>query len=370
MKILVLTPRLNLSGVPLAQIRLSKALKKYGHNVKLIAGVQDKSINDSHLSGVNVEIIKKNKVRNMLFFLVKKIRSEKPDLIFTAEDHLTVITLIAILITRSRAKLSGSSRVGADDLEAYGGKLFSQYWKSNFLKIIFKLVAWRADALTCVAKDMVPHYKKIFKNQKHTFCYNIIVDEESIARSKEAVSHKWIDKKNDALIVAAGRLDKEKGFKDLINAIWEVTKTRCVKLILIGDGPEKENLQLHINELGLKDSIDLVGFQSNPLKFFAHSDVFVLSSYAEGLPNVLVESMMCGCTPVATNCVTGPREVLQDGEYGYLVSLKNPKEMSKAIIAAIDNPISHQNLSIAIKPFETKNVLNRHFELLGLEERV
>jgi len=155
----------------------------------------------------------------------------------------------------------------------------------------------------------------------------------------------------------------------LINAMLEVTKTKDVKLILIGDGPEKQNLLEQINELGLSSSIDLIGFQSNPLKFFAHSDVFVLSSYAEGLPNVLVESMMCGCTPVATNCVTGPREVLQDGEYGYLVPLKSPQEMSKAIITAVDNPISPQNLSKAIEPFKTKNVLNRHFKLLELKEK-
>jgi glycosyltransferase involved in cell wall biosynthesis len=111
--------------------------------------------------------------------------------------------------------------------------------------------------------------------------------------------------------------------------------------------------------------VSLPGNVSNPLKYFSRSDVFVLSSYAEGMPNVLVEAMMCGCTPVATNCPTGPREPLYDGRIGHLVEMKNPLMMADVIVKAVRHPLAKEVLSKAVAPFEECTVLDRHFEVLG-----
>ena len=92
----------------------------------------------------------------------------------------------------------------------------------------------------------------------------------------------------------------------------------------------------------------------------------MLSSHVEGLPNVLVEAMMCGCTPVSTDCPTGPRELLQEGKYGYLVPMRNPVAMAYGIEKALDNPIPKNLLDEAVQPFEESAVLKRHFEILGL----
>ena len=76
--------------------------------------------------------------------------------------------------------------------------------------------------------------------------------------------------------------------------------------------------------------------------------------------------MMCGCTPVSTDCPTGPREVLDSGKYGYLVPVKEPVNMAIAIQAAIDSPISKDLLDEAIQPFSEHEVLKNHFEVLGI----
>ncbi len=88
----------------------------------------------------------------------------------------------------------------------------------------------------------------------------------------------------------------------------------------INDKGRENNLltMIHIiaiKRLNLENSVFLLGNVNNPLKYFLRADVFVLASSVEGLPNVLVEAMLCGCTPVSTNCPTGPKEVLQDGKY-------------------------------------------------------
>jgi glycosyltransferase involved in cell wall biosynthesis len=84
------------------------------------------------------------------------------------------------------------------------------------------------------------------------------------------------------------------------------------------------------------------------------------------MPNALVEAMMCSCTPVATDCPTGPRELLQDGKYGYLVAVGDPVAIAAGIEKALDRPIPKELLAEAVLPFEERTVIARHFALLGL----
>lgn len=139
------------------------------------------------------------------------------------------------------------------------------------------------------------------------------------------------------------------------------------RLIILGDGPLRDKLEGLIAELGLERNIKLLGYVENPLKYFSRANVFVLSSHVEGLPNALVEAMMCGCTPVATDCPTGPREVLHDGKYGYLVAVRNPAALADGILQAIQQPVPADVLRQAVEPFEESVVLTRHFRVLGIE---
>ncbi len=145
-----------------------------------------------------------------------------------------------------------------------------------------------------------------------------------------------------------------------------MSKHRRVRLLILGDGPLRNDLAKVVMELGLHDSVELAGYVDNPLKYFAHADVFALSSLVEGMPNVLVEAMMCGCTPVSTDCPTGPRELLQGGKYGYLVPVGSPEGLAAGIEQALAKPISPAVLAEAIAPFEEATVIDRHFELLGI----
>lgn len=363
MKICVITPLFAIAGVPLAQIRFAQALAKRGHNVDLVIGYVDSNCHLPDIIGVNVLIWNKPKVRSMFFKIWNYLRVVKPEVVFSAEDHLNAFVLLAAVLSGSKSKISGSSRVLPSDPVAYSKTFLSKGW---FLKQLMRVVMWRADALTCVSKDMVGHYQHVFNSPPHTFVYNIICDNNSVYKMQESISHDWFLNKNIPVIVTAGTMTERKGFSDLVHAISIVCKNRIVRLIILGDGDLRNNLELLIESLGLKNNVLMPGNVTNPLKYFYNSDVFVLSSYAEGMPNVLVEAMMCGCTPVATDCPTGPRELLQDGRYGYLVPMRSPIAMAKAIEQALDNPIPSSILAQAVLPFEESAVIDRHFEILGL----
>lgn len=363
MKITLITPLFSIAGVPLAQLRFARSLSSRGHDVELIIGRIEPGYNLPEDSSFKVINLRRKNVRSMFLPIYRYLKTNKPDVVFSAEDHLNAMVLSAAIISRSKSRFSCSSRVTPFD--TYSSVLLSKRW---ILKQLMRIVMWRADVLSCVSKEMVSQYQQIFINSRHTYIYNIVADPSFNKRMNEDIDHPWLNDKSIPVLVAAGRLASWKGFADLIDAFSIVIKHRPIRLMILGDGPLRKDLESQIIGLGLARDIQLVGYVDNPLKYFAKSDVFVLSSHVEGLPNVLVEAMMCGCTPVSTDCPTGPREVLNNGAFGYLVTPKDPISLANGIRHALNHKISAEMLRHAVRPFKEDAVIARHFELLGIPE--
>lgn len=364
MRIHVIAGRYAISGVPLAQIRLARALASAGHSVELTFGLVNPGYTISAVEGVRVRVMDRPRVIGMLMPLVRMFRRDEPDIVFSAGDHLNAVVLLAAVLSRTRAKISCSSRVTPFD--TYSNIPLTKRW---VLKQVMRAVMPRADALTCVSNDMVEQYRRVFDSPRHICVYNIIDDDQSRRMMEEPVDEDWLQDHNEPVLVAAGSLVPWKGFSVLIAAMAELLKSRRARLVILGDGPLRNELTDQIAALGLRNHVRLFGYVDNPLKYFSRSDVFVLSSYVEGMPNVLVEAMMCGCTPVSTNCPTGPREVLQEGKFGYLVPVGDPGAMAAALVSAIDHRIPDSRLREAVAPFSAPQVLSRHFQVLGLSLR-
>lgn len=361
MKVTFFTARYSHSGVPLAQIRLANLFLERGYEIDFIVGYIPEGLALPKLEGINTIIFKQPRVFKMLGTIINYLRKNKPDIIISAEDHLNIVVLLSAIITRSKAKISVSSRVTPFD--TYSNKIFTKRW---FLKYFMMAVQSRATALVCVSKDMIKQYQEIFNTTRHQCIYNVVKDRHSQNRIDESIDEPWLVNKTSPVIVTAGRLAPEKGYLDLILAVKELSKRRDIRLIMLGDGEMRDTIESLIEKEDLSSIVKLVGFQSNPLKYYKNADVFVLSSYLEGLPNVLVEAMMCGCTPVSTDCPTGPREVLQNEQYGYLVPMHNPIEMAKGIEKALDNPIAKETLQKGVLEFTEEKVFSRYTEALKL----
>lgn len=361
--ILLVLARHSISGVPLAQIRLARALAERGHRVTLLYGTLA-GHTAPVIPGVAVEEIGADKVRGMFWPLIQRLRTNDPELIFTAEDHLTAVTLLAAILSASKARISGSSRVPPD--QTYSRRPLTKRW---LLKILMKRVMWRANALTCVSKGMVEQYHAIFPEKIHAYAYNIIGDAASRTKAAEPVDDDdWFAASGPPVITAAGTLHERKGFHDLIPALGLLRKRgHEARLVIFGEGPQREELRLLAIDHAVDDLVRMPGAVENPLKYFARSEVFALTSYAEGMPNVLVEAMMCGATPVATDCLTGPRELLGGGRSGYLVPVGDVAGIADALEAALDRRIDRRHLDEAIEPFREEAVIARHFDLLGLD---
>ena len=362
MKICVVTPRWSVSGVPLAQRRLALALAARGHDVDLIVAFNDSGQAVPDTPGVLVIAWDVPGIRYIVAPVIRYLRRAKPDVVFSAEDHLNGAVLVAAVLAGSQAKITGSSRVPPKD--SYSNTPFTKGW---LRKQAMKLIMRRADALTCVSEDMVANYRTYFPGGPYTAVHNIIDDATSRARAAQPVDHPWFVQRDLPLVVSAGTLTGRKNFRMLIAVIGELNRRgRFVRLALFGEGYRRPELEAQIAELGIQDRCWLPGRVDNPLAYFAHADVLALTSYAEGLPNVLVEGMIAGCTPVATDCPTGPREVIENGGVGHLVAMDDVIAMANAVERALASPADRAALDRATASFREEVVIAKHFALLGL----
>ncbi len=180
--------------------------------------------------------------------------------------------------------------------------------------------------------------------------------------------HRWLREPSDLkVILAIGRLARQKDLPTLIRAFSLVLKEeREARLIILGEGKERGHLEGLVEELGLSGKVDLPGFTHNPFSYLARASCFVLSSAWEGSPNVLIEALSLGVPSVATDCPTGPREILGGGKYGPLVRIGAPEEMAKAILDTLRHPPPRERLKEAVAPYHADVATKAYLETIGL----
>jgi len=162
-----------------------------------------------------------------------------------------------------------------------------------------------------------------------------VISDQLMRLMEKTINHPFYVTHTDPVILGVGRLEEQKDFASLINAFSLVHERIPARLVILGEGQDRHALQALIDSLGLQEWIDLPGFDINPFAFMKRSAVFVLSSKWEGLPNALIQALTCGCPVVSTDCLSGPAEILNDGEYGHLVPVGDAQALAEAILAVL-----------------------------------
>ena len=177
----------------------------------------------------------------------------------------------------------------------------------------YKNMAIKSDTIVFNSKYQEDFFTNRFPSlrSKCKTIYNIVDFKKIDTLKLEPIEKDFPFFNNKKNIVAVGRLAYAKGFGNLIKSFYLVKKKeREATLTIIGDGLLKPKLNRLIEETHLENSVALLGYSSNPFKYIYNSAVFVLSSYYEGFPNVLIEALACDANVVSTNCPSGPFEIL------------------------------------------------------------
>jgi glycosyltransferase involved in cell wall biosynthesis len=155
----------------------------------------------------------------------------------------------------------------------------------------------------------------------------------------------------------------QKDFGTLIRAFGHVRQTRSARLLILGEGPDRPALEALVNQLDLRDDVVMPGFVENPYAYMSRASLYVLSSRWEGLPTVLIEALYCGPPIIATDCPSGPREILSDGRHGTLV----PVGDAAALTAAIEDGLAGNTPSPSEeswRPYSLEVVVEQYADLL------
>jgi len=188
--------------------------------------------------------------------------------------------------------------------------------------------------------------------RKSMVLYNPVMNNDFYSRKIKNANHKWIRSDKFKVILGAGRLHIQKDFQSLIKAFYLLQKDYSnLRLIIIGEGDEKEKLSSLIDLLGLNNKIDLKGFVDNPFEYMKGADLFCLSSKYEGFGNVIVESMAVGTKIVVTNCPGGPLEIIENGKFGGIANVNDYKSLAIAIHNELNSKRDAQELIKKSKDF-------------------
>ena len=169
-----------------------------------------------------------------------------------------------------------------------------------------------------------------------TVIRNPVIRPQLFSRAAERVTHPWLTGDGPPVILGVGRLHRIKDFTTLIKAFSLVRAQREARLVILGDGPERNSLLQLARERGVAADVDLPGFTGNPYPAMRAAAVLALTSRFDALPGVLIEALALGIPIVATDCPSGPREILRGGRYGELAPVGDAAGVAAAILRVLD----------------------------------
>jgi len=241
---------------------------------------------------------------------------------------------------------------------------------SGIKRLMTRLFFPMANEVISVSKAASHDLMSSFNIPEHkiSVIYNGIDKMHIIKCSAYQPEQKYFDDETP-IIVAVGRLSKQKGFDVLIRAFAEVRKKRAVKLLILGEGDERSYLESLAVKEGVSQHVSMPGFVSNPYAYIKRSSLYVLSSNFEGFPVILLEVMACGVPIISTTCTSGPSEILENGVTGILVNVGNVGELSGSICNLLDDPAKAEQLALNAKKkvddWTIEKMVSHHEQLIS-----
>jgi len=194
------------------------------------------------------------------------------------------------------------------------------------------------------------------------------------AKTHQSLDHSWFSE-DIPIVIGVGRLASEKGYITLLRAFSIVRRHIYARLVILGEGKERSILEALSKKLAIQDDCLFPGFRLNPYSYIARATVFVLSSFWEGFPNVLLEAMACGTPVIATRCDSGPEEILDHEVNGLLVPIGDEQAMATTIIRMLEDTELRNRLrkvaKACIKDFDIGQItLAYEYEFCQLLEEI
>jgi len=351
-------------GVERMLLNLSRGLADLGHRVDFVLGkAEARYLSLLPSRGRMVDLGTSHPLK-ILPPLSRYLRQERPAIMLSSKEPCSRAAL------RGR-RLAGTSmrlffRVATTPSERDRHRNVLRRWRSvHAMRTLYP----EADGLIAVSRGVAADVSMIagIPGERIHVIPNPVVAPELPILAASPVDHPWFTTPGPPVILAVGALRRAKDFPTLIRAFARVREQRDLRLLILGRGRQRTKVEKLAEALGVRGDLSLPGFAVNPYAYMAKASLLVLSSAWEGSPNVLVEALAVGTPVVATDCRSGPREILQDGRYGPLVPVGDSEAMAAAIMRTLDAPLPAETLKVAAEPYRLHTSCRRYLEAFGIE---
>ncbi|MBW2093633.1 MAG: glycosyltransferase [Deltaproteobacteria bacterium] len=361
----IFAPSFDEGGVERMLANLAAGLCSQGIAVHFLTDNPESHYLNSLLSQGVIKSLKGVQRKDLTNILAKYLSEQRPSWILSSKDGANKIAYAAKQKAACHSRLA--FRVATTHSERIKTYVFPKRWiKLLQIQKLYK----KADLLIAVSKGVAEDVSKItnVSQQVISIIPNPVVTDQMIAQANETIEHQWFSSREQkCTILGVGRFSRAKDFPNLIHAFAKVKKKRVnAKLLILGEGRQRSRIERTARDLGIREHVSLPGYAPNPYPFFAKADIFVLSSIWEGLPGALIEALALGTPVVSTDCPSGPREILQNGRYGYLVPPRDSSALAAAILKTLANPPPASVLRHAASPYHVKQSTLAYMDAMGL----
>lgn len=352
-------PSLNAGGAERVMLNLSRAISELGVPVDLVLGQASGELVNDVTDGVNVVDLGASRTMFSLPALVRYLRASRPTALLSTLAHTNVLAVAAVNIARTDTRCFVREATSLSKEWELWPPSRVQLWKR-----LVRAAYLRSDGIIAPSAGVAADLEGILREQVNiSVIANPIITPDLHELAQAPIDTDLLDTESPTFL-AVGRLDQAKDYSTLLRAFGRVRQRRAAKLLILGEGKLRSALEAETRSLRLEDCVTLPGFVANPYSYMRRCSVFVLSSRQEGSPNALIQALACGCKVVATDCTSGPREILENGRLGMLVPVGKPSALADAMLAALDAGPVEMDLERELHPYTVRASARRFLELI------
>jgi len=359
-RVAIFTSNMDGGGAERAMAKLAGGIADQGYDVDLVLSRAEGHYLAEVPGTVRIVDLHASRVLASIPGLIRYLRRERPAAMLTSMNYVNVVGIWARALARVETRLVVNEQ-NALSLEA----AHSLRRRHRLLpRLIGRFYPW-ADRIVSVARGTADDLARTtgVPRERIEVVHNPIVTPELKELAKAPFDHPWFAPGEPPVVLSVGRLSRQKDFGTLLRAFARVADRRPARLVILGEGPDRRMLESLASRLGLEEAVALPGWVANPYPWMANAGVYVLSSSWEGLPSVLIEALYCGVPIVATDCVSGPREILDGGEHGLLVPVGDVDALAAGIESALNGDVPPPAPS-SWRPYEQESVVRRYLDVL------
>jgi glycosyltransferase involved in cell wall biosynthesis/2-polyprenyl-3-methyl-5-hydroxy-6-metoxy-1,4-benzoquinol methylase len=340
-KITIVLPNLRGGGAERLHVNLANDWVTQGFNIEFVLLRKEGKLIQLLDTTISVVGLNVDRIRDAVIPLAAHLRKSPPQVVLAAMWPLTSAAVLAWLFSGCKGKLFLSDHEHLTSSYILRGRAKPSYLK-NLIRFSYPL----ASGVVAVSRGVKEDLFELGRLQEHLV--RVIYNPAAIGIPSDqqvplAQAQLW-GTGVGFHILTVGRLAPQKDHKTLIYAFALLPADLNAKLVILGEGPLRVELEALVAQLKLEGRVLMPGFMMDPYPWLHSADLFVLSSLWEGFGNVIVEAFECGLPVVSTNCLSGPAEILNDGQFGKLVPVNDPAALSAAMVESLN--ISHDRAAL------------------------